>query len=58
MQNGWRCTVFLVVLLSLQAVFPNGVGFSYGDIKECKNRLNEDAAEAVWDNSGFSGFLM
>ena len=48
---------FWLFLLSLQAVFPYGVGFSYGDIKECQNRLNEDAAKAVWDNSGFSGFF-
>ena len=48
---------FWLFLLSLQAVFPYGVGFSYGDIKECQNRLNKDAAKAVWDNSNFSGFL-
>ena len=48
---------FCLFLLSLQAVFPYGIGFSYGDIKECQNRLNEDAAKAVWDNSGFSEFF-
>ena len=52
---------FWLFIMSLLAVLPYGVGFPYSvgfsDIKKTHHSFSEDDAKAVWENSGFSGFL-